>query len=146
MGVHEEVLMARSSRRKAQQFWQDFWAFALKGNVIDLAIAVMIGGAFGRVISSLVQDVLMPLLNPIIPGGHWREMTVGSGIKIGSFLGNVLDFVIIALSLFVILRCLLPVLPKRPPSSEQRQCPYCLEQVPLAATRCRACTAELPPL
>jgi len=136
--------MARS-RRKLQQFWADFRAFALKGNVIDLAIAVVIGGAFGRIISSLVEDLLMPLLNPLIPGGNWREMTVASGIKIGSFLGSLLDFFIVALSLFVILKLLLPLLPKTPPPAEQRQCPYCLETVPLAATRCRACTAELPP-
>ncbi|WP_448515110.1 large conductance mechanosensitive channel protein MscL [Parathermosynechococcus lividus] len=139
--------MARGSRRpRVQQFWQEFWAFALKGNVIDLAIAVVIGGAFGRIISSLVENLLMPLLNPLIPGGNWREMTLANGIKIGSFLGSLVDFLVIALSLFILLKLLLPLLPKTPPTPEQRECPYCLESIPLAATRCRACTAELPPL
>ncbi len=133
-------------RRKAQQFWAEFRAFALKGNVIDLAIAVVVGGAFGRIVSSLVEDLLMPLLNPVIPSGNWREMTVGDGIRIGSFLGSLVDFLVISLSLFVILKLLLPILPKAPPPAEQRQCPFCLETVPRAATRCRACTAELPPV
>lgn len=146
VGMQEESLMARNSRRKAQQFWQDFCAFALKGNVIDLAIAVVIGGAFSQIVSSLVEDLLMPLLNPLIPGGSWREMTIAPGIRIGSFLGSLLDFLIISLSLFVIVKHLLPFLPKTPPAPQQRQCPYCLEHVPLAAVRCRACTAELPPL
>ena len=82
----------------------DFKQFAFKGNVMDLAIGVIIGAAFGKIISSLVDDVIMPLLNPLIPGGAWQETVVGPGIKLGSFGAAVLNFIIIAMALFVVLR------------------------------------------
>lgn len=87
-------------------FLRDFREFALKGNVVELAIAVIIGGAFGKIVSSFVSDLVMPLINPLIPGGNWREAVVGPGVKIGSFLGSVVDFVIIALVLFLAIRSL----------------------------------------
>lgn len=133
--------------RRGIQFWQEFREFALKGNVIDLAIAVVIGGAFGRIVNSLVEDLVMPLINPLIPGGDWRTLQVGPGIQIGNFLGNILDFMVIALALFLIIRLILrkgPAAP--PPPAPTRECPYCLETLPLQASRCRACTSELPPL
>jgi large conductance mechanosensitive channel len=87
---------------------RDFQEFALKGNVVDLAIAVIIGGAFGKIITSFVQDVIMPLINPLIAfaGTDWRELTIPPGIKIGSFLGAVVDFIIIAFILFLAIRAL----------------------------------------
>jgi len=94
-------------RARARSFWDDFKAFALKGNVVDLAVAVIIGGAFGAVISSLVEDILMPaIINPMLAGAgtDWRETVVGPGIRLGSFLGTVIDFLIIALVLFLIIR------------------------------------------
>jgi len=87
-------------------FLRDFREFALKGNVVELAIAVIIGGAFGKIVSSFVSDLVMPLINPLIPGGNWREAVVGPGVKIGSFLGSVVDFVISALVLFLAIRSL----------------------------------------
>ncbi|MGG6240280.1 large conductance mechanosensitive channel protein MscL [Nodosilinea sp. AN01ver1] len=97
----------RRVRGRAQSFWDDFKAFALKGNVVDLAVAVIIGGAFGAIISSLVEDILMPaIINPLLSsaGTDWREAVVGPGIRLGSFLGTVIDFAIIALVLFIIIR------------------------------------------
>ncbi|QQE66156.1 mechanosensitive ion channel protein MscL [Leptolyngbya sp. BL0902] len=102
--------MANSTQRaqaRARSFWSDFRAFALKGNVVDLAVAVIIGGAFGSIISSFVEDVIMPaVLNPLLAqaGTDWREAVVGPGIRLGSFLGTVIDFVIIALVLFLVVR------------------------------------------
>ncbi len=141
-------MASRQLRRGGRQFWQEFRDFAIKGNVVDLAVAVVIGGAFGRIITSFVEDILMPLINPLIPGGNWRESTIGPGIKIGSFAGNVLDFVIITLALFLIIRgVIIRLSPPTPPApAETRECPYCLELVPLAATKCRACASELPPV
>jgi large conductance mechanosensitive channel len=78
--------------------------------VVDLAVAVIIGGAFGSVISSMVEDVFMPaLINPLLSlvnqaGTDWREAVVGPGIRLGSFLGTILDFLIIALVLYLIIR------------------------------------------
>jgi large conductance mechanosensitive channel len=98
----------RRGRRAATGFLKDFQEFALKGNIVDLAIGVIIGGAFGKIIASLVSDVIMPLVNPLIAtaGNDWREWTIPPGIKIGSFIGSVIDFTIVALVLFFIIRFL----------------------------------------
>lgn len=102
--------MANSTQRsqaRARNFWNDFREFALKGNVVDLAVAVIIGGAFGAIVSSFVEDIIMPaVLNPLLAeaGTDWREAIVGPGIRLGSFLGTVIDFAIIALVLFFIVR------------------------------------------
>ncbi len=99
--------MARA-RRSASGFLRDFQEFALKGSVVDLAIAVIIGTAFSRVITAFVEDVIMPLINPLISvtGKDWRTITIGPGIAIGQFLGAILDFLIIAFILFVAIRAL----------------------------------------
>lgn len=85
---------------------KEFKEFALKGNLIDLAVAVIIGGAFGKIVSSLVGDIIMPLINPLMPGGDWRTMEVGPKVLLGSFLGNVLDFLVIALVIFMMLKAI----------------------------------------
>lgn len=83
---------------------KEFKSFALKGNVIDLAVGVIIGAAFGKIVSSLVDDIIMPLINPVIPGGNWKELVIGSGIKIGSFLGITVDFLIISFVIFLAIK------------------------------------------
>jgi large conductance mechanosensitive channel len=85
-------------------FLKAFRAFALKGNVVDLAIAVVVGGAFGKIVTSLVSDVIMPLVNPLFPGGDWRQAVVGPGIKLGAFAGTVVDFLVISSVLFFVIR------------------------------------------
>ncbi len=94
-------------RIRVSSVWEDFKAFALKGSVVDLAVAVIIGTAFGAIISSLVEDILMPaIINPLLSqaGTDWREAVVGPGIRLGSFFGTIIDFSIIALVLYVIIR------------------------------------------
>ena len=85
---------------------KEFKDFAMKGNVVDLAIGVIIGGAFGKVVSSLVGDVLMPIINPLIPGGDWKTIEIGPGIKIGSFVGTVVDFLVIAAVIFMMVKAM----------------------------------------
>lgn len=85
-------------------FVKEFKTFVMRGNVIDLAVGIIIGGAFGKIVSSLVSDILMPILNPMIPGGDWKTIEVGPGIKLGSFLGTVIDFVIVALAIFLLIK------------------------------------------
>ena len=85
---------------------KDFKEFAIKGNMVDLAIGVIIGGAFGQIITSIVQDVTMPLLNPLMPQGQWREWVVGPGVKLGSFLGTVINFLIVAIVMFSVVSLL----------------------------------------
>ena len=124
---------------------QDFKDFLFKTNAMALAIGVIIGAAVGKVVSSLVSDILMPMIGVVLPGGAWREQkvvlsqnpdgTVGNAITYGAFLGNILDFMIIALVVFLITKALL----KPEPPAPTKTCPACLETIPAAATRCRAC-------
>lgn len=100
--------MARRNRGMISQFINDFREFAVQGNVLDLAIAVIIGGAFGKIISSFVEDLVMPgIINPLLAkaGTDWREI-VFLNMKIGSFLGAVIDFTIVALVIFLAVRAL----------------------------------------
>ena len=83
---------------------KEFKEFAMRGNVIDLAVGVIIGAAFGKIVSSLVNDIVMPLINPMMPGGDWRTMEVGPGVKLGVFLGTILDFVIVAFVIFLVVK------------------------------------------
>jgi large conductance mechanosensitive channel len=85
---------------------KEFKSFAMRGNVVDLAIGIIIGGAFGKIVSSLVGDILMPIINPLIPGGDWKTIEFGPGIKIGSFLGTVLDFIIVAFAIFLMIKAI----------------------------------------
>lgn len=80
---------------------KEFREFALRGNVMDLAIGIVIGAAFGKIVNSFVNDLVMPLLNPIMPGGDWRAVEVGPGVRLGVFAGTVIDFLIVAFAVFV---------------------------------------------
>ena len=127
---------------------QEFREFLLKTNALALAIGVIIGGAVGKVVSSLVADILMPVIGLLIPGGAWRELkfvltmkpdgTVANAITYGQFIGAIVDFVIIAFCVFLITKALLKPAPT-PPAPETKSCPECLESVPKAARKCRAC-------
>ena len=85
-------------------FVSEFKEFAMKGNVVDLAVGVVIGGAFGKIVTALVGDIVMPLINPLIPGGDWRAIEVGPHIKVGDFAGTVLDFIIVAFAIFLVVK------------------------------------------
>ncbi|MBE9177345.1 large conductance mechanosensitive channel protein MscL [Oculatella sp. LEGE 06141] len=145
-------MTVRRTRTATTGFLREFREFALKGNVVELAIAVIIGGAFGRIVTSFTEDIVMPLINPLLAtaGGDWRTRTIlpPFNIAIGSFLGAILDFIIIALALFLAIRFLQRFKRKEEtaPDPAVRECPYCLTTVPVAASRCLACTSELTPI
>ena len=133
-------------------FLAEFKSFALKGNVVDLAVAVVIGGAFGKIVSDLVADLIMPLVSLVLPHGNWRSHVLVLRhaadpknqvvLAYGDLLGAVLDFLVVALVLFLVVTKLLRAR-HHPAEPTTRECPYCLETIPKAATRCRACTSEL---
>ena len=126
---------------------KEFRDFAIKGNALQLAVAVVIGTAFTKIVSAVVDDLLMPLLNALLPGGAWREFTVSPlQFRVGHLIGAVVDFLLIALVLFLVVVKLLERFSRMEPAAAAttRACPECLEVVPLAARRCRACTAPLP--
>lgn len=95
-------------RRVVTGFWAEFWEFIKRGNVVDLAVAVVIGGAFAKIVDSLVTDVITPaIVSPALAAANVdsiQEWTVGNGIKIGLFLAAVLNFIIIALAIFAAIR------------------------------------------
>jgi large conductance mechanosensitive channel len=141
-------------------FLSDFKNFAFKGNVVDLAVGVVIGGAFGKIVTALVSDIVMPIVGLALPSGNWREAQyvlvpnadpkLVVGIKYGDFLGNLVDFLVIALVLFVVVSKIVAAAearlatPAPAAAPTTKKCPFCLEQVPLEATRCKHCTSELP--
>ena len=83
---------------------KEFKEFAMKGNVVDLAVCVIIGAAFGKIVTALVSDIVMPPISYLTSkgGGDWRAVTVGPGIKLGDFAGTVLDFIIVAFAIFLV--------------------------------------------
>ena len=129
----------------------DFKAFIMRGNVMDLAVAVIIGGAFGKIVTSLVDDILMPLIGLIIGGIDFSGLafTVGSAkVTYGNFINNVVDFLIIAFVIFLMVRSItkLEKMAARPAPAvapTTKECPYCFTAISIKATRCPNCTSEL---
>lgn len=90
-----------------KKFIEEFKAFAVKGNVIDMAVGVIIGGAFGKIVTSLVNDIIMPLIGGIFGGVNFSELAVKIGeseVKYGAFVQNIIDFLIIALCVFMFVK------------------------------------------
>lgn len=140
--------------------WKDFKKFALKGNVIDLAVAVIIGGAFGKIVTSLVNDIIMPPLGLILGRVDFSELYINlSGnqysslsqakaagaptINFGVFLNNIIQFLIIAFSIFIVIKQLDRFKKKEEKIEIEKECPYCFTNIPIKATRCPHCTSVL---
>ena len=126
---------------------KEFREFAMRGNVLDLAVAVIIGGAFGKIIASLVNDVLMPLIGLVMGGVNFADLsfTVGAAVvKWGAFVQSIVDFVIVAFVIFMIVRAMNRMQKPAPVAAPTtKECPYCFSIVPLKATRCPNCTSQL---
>ena len=132
---------------------KDFKAFILRGNVVDLAVAVVVGAAFGAVITALVKDLITPLIS--IPGKtNFSELHFGirhSVFAYGDFLNALISFLSIAAGVFFLVVVPVNALMNRrktEPDVESitRDCPECLSSIPRAATRCAFCTAQVPPV
>ena len=98
-------------------FLKEFRDFAIKGNAMDLAVGVIIGAAFGKIVTSIVDDIIMPLINPVMPKGGWQQLVIYPGIKLGSFLAVVLNFIIVAFALFLIVSAINRVRKKQEPAT-----------------------------
>jgi large conductance mechanosensitive channel len=136
--------------------WQDFKQFAFKGNVVDLAVGVVIGAAFGKIVSALVADFIMPIVALAMPAGEWRENGIVLRdsqnpkeivvLKYGDFLGTALDFFIIAFVLFILVSKIVKAAEGRikgPETATTRPCPWCTEAIPVAAKKCKFCCSDL---
>ena len=145
-----------------KKFFHEFKEFAMRGNVLDMAIGVVIGAAFGKITTSLVNDVFMPLLSLVIgrlnladaflaldgntyPSVEAAKAAGVSTLNYGAFAQSVLDFLLISLCIFCFLRLLHRLRPAKPeaPKPAPRLCPYGCTEIPQGATRCPHCTSDL---
>ena len=130
---------------------KEFKAFAFKGNLIDLAVAVVIGGAFGAVMSSLVKNIIMPLVNLIVrtvtggdSAGSYQTAWTWGGVQVGVFIGEIVNFLLVAAAVFIVIVKLLGFLMKKPEGPPTtKECPLCVSEIPIKATRCRFCTGDV---
>lgn len=129
---------------------KEFKDFVMRGNVLDLAVAVIIGGAFKAIVSSLVADILMPLIGLVMGGIDFTSLSFSVGdavVTYGVFIQAIIDFIVIAFVIFLIVRYA-NSLKKEEPAPEPaapttKECPYCFSEIPVKATRCPNCTSEL---
>lgn len=139
---------------------KEFKTFIMRGNVLDLAVAVIIGGAFGKIITSLVSDIIMPPIGLILgridfaslyinlSGQSYASLadakTAGAAtINYGLFLNTVIDFIIVAFIIFLVVKQANRMKPQPAPAAPTtKECPYCLSTIPIKATRCAHCTSE----
>ncbi len=146
---------------------KEFKEFAMRGNVVDMAVGIIIGGAFGKIVSSMVNDILMPPIGKVMGGVNFADIFVNldgeklpagsslaqakaSGaavIAYGQFINVVIDFIIVAFCIFVLIKIMNALrkkpepAPAGPPTT--KDCPYCLSTIPVKATRCSHCTSEV---
>ena len=146
--------------------WKEFKEFAMKGNVVDLAIGVVIGGAFGKIVTSLVNDIIMPIVGRLVGKVDFSNLYINlSGqqfnslqeaqaagaatINYGLFLNNLINFLIIAFSIFIVIKQINKLkdftMKKEDAQAEaaEKDCPYCYTKIDIKATRCPNCTSVL---
>jgi large conductance mechanosensitive channel len=142
---------------------REFKEFIARGNVIDLAIAVVIGAAFGRIVTSLVEGVIMPPIGLLLGNADFSNLFIDLSrktppaaslleaqaqgrpvIAYGQFINDVISFLIIAFVIFLIVKAMNRLRAAPPPPPNTKDCPYCLTAIPLGARRCAACCADLP--
>ena len=140
---------------------KEFKDFAMRGNVMDLAIAVIIGGAFGKIIASLVNDILMPFIGLLLGGLSFSGLFVSldgnayatleaaqaagaATLNYGMFIQAIVDFVIVAFVIFLLVRAMNRMKKPEPVAAPTtKECPHCFSTIPLKATRCPNCTSQL---
>jgi len=143
---------------------KEFKEFAIRGNVVDMAVGVIIGGAFGKIVSSMVSDVLMPPIGLMLGNVNFASLFVSLNgeaypslqqakdagaptLNYGVFLQHTFDFVILAFAVFLLVRQVNKLKPKPPATPDKsRDCPQCFSSIPKQATRCAHCTSEVAPV
>ena len=122
----------------------EFKEFAMKGNVLDMAIGVIVGGAFGSIVSSVVEDLITPIIGAIFGQPDFSSIMLGP-IQLGNFINAVVNFLIVAICLFAMLKAINKLKKPAPeaPAPAPRLCPFCKSEIAEDATRCPHCTSEL---
>ena len=140
---------------------KEFRDFAMRGNVVDMAVGIILGVAFGKIVSSLVADIIMPPIGVLMGGIDFSEYYINltsvayeslaaakeagaATINVGLFFNTVIDFVIVAFALFMVIKQM-NRLKKAPPPADPttKDCPHCLSSIPIKATKCAHCTADI---
>ena len=134
-------------------FVKEFKEFISRGNVMDMAVGVIIGGAFTAIVTSLVNDIIMPLLSLITGGLDFTSLCIvlkegedGATLNYGSFISAIINFILIALVIFCIIKSINKVSKKKEETKEEpttKECPYCHETISIKATKCPHCISEL---
>jgi large conductance mechanosensitive channel len=142
---------------------KEFKAFAMRGNVVDLAIGVIIGGAFGKIVTSFVNDIIMPPIGLLLGDVNFADLFVALDgkayeslakaqeagaptLNYGAFINTIIDFIIIAFVIFLLVKQINRLTPKPAPALAEpttKECPYCFTTIPIKATRCPHCTTDL---
>jgi large conductance mechanosensitive channel len=126
---------------------KEFQDFAVKGNAVDMAVGIIIGGAFGKIVTSLVNDVVMPPIGMLLGKVDFSNLAIAlnekTAIKYGVFLNNILDFVIVAFCIFLVVKQMNRLKLGPPAEPTTKSCPQCLSIIPIKATRCAHCTSTL---
>ena len=120
-----------------KKFLEEFKAFAMRGNVLDMAVGVVIGGAFTAIVTALVEDIINPLIGLFFKA-DFSDVVIGLGgssIKIGEFVNSIINFLIVAFVLFVVIKFV--------NSLHKKVCPYCQSEISIKAVRCPHCTSKL---
>ena len=145
---------------------EEFKKFALRGNVVDMAVGIVIGAAFGKIVSSFVSDVLMPPIGLAMGGMDFSGLFLNLGggsfptlaaakaagaptLNYGLFINSLIDFIIVAFALFMVIKAMNRLKQPEPApakASTTRPCPECLSEIPLAAKRCMHCTSPVAPV
>ncbi len=157
----EKVLDLQNKKKEGRKMLKEFKKFALKGNMIDLAVGIIIGGAFNSIVNSLVNDILMPLLGVFtkdINFSNWffsldgnkydtlkaAEEAGAAVVKYGLFISNILNFIIMAFVVFMLVRWINKLRkPDTPAAPTTKKCTYCYSDIHKDATKCSHCTADL---
>jgi len=140
---------------------EEFKKFAMRGNVVDMAVGIVIGAAFGKIVSSFVKDVLMPPLGKLMGGVDFSNLFINLGtesyaslaaaqeagaatINYGVFINTVLDFLIVAFAIFMVIKAMNKLKREEPAKApDTKACPQCLSEIPIAAKRCKFCTSQI---
>jgi large conductance mechanosensitive channel len=141
--------------------FEEFKKFAMRGNVVDMAVGIVIGVAFGKIVSSFVKDVLMPPIGKLMGGVDFSNLFINLGdgvyetlaaaqeagaatINYGVFINTVLDFLIVAFAIFMVIKVMNKLKTEEPPKApDTKSCPQCLSDIPIAAKRCKFCASEV---
>jgi len=154
---------AKKAKEKSKKFVQEFKEFALKGNVMDMAVGVIIGGAFGSIVTALTNDFINPLIKSIggaevagriaLPWVNYEALDAdtanGLYLNWGDFVTSIINFLIMALCIFIMVKAVNKLMSigkkkeEEKPAPTTKECPYCLSVIPIKATKCPHCTSDI---